>query len=408
MRHARAEVGRVLVLGDYRQTVTVVRSLARAGYEVTLGTDDPHSSTALSRYLADVWTYEWSCVNRFYNQLEGYLRCERPDYVFTVGESQLRRLTRAAGRFERLATWASADFATLSQCFDKRALYTLTQQLGIPTLPRREFTSIDAWRQAALEMGFPVVVERNDSTEPPMHRKAIICRTPEELERLLAEVRADPDPASLVLHKSAAGERHNCHFAAAEGELVAYFQQKVLRTDQWDGTGIGTVGVSVAASAELRAHCVRLVRRLRYHGVGCIQFMVDARGGAAFLALNPRMDSTAMLPYRLGYDFPLLALRLAASRRTGRAVPPVDFPYALGKKYHWLYGDLYAWIEGLRRRGSRPAELAARALRIAWAAVSSYHLTWELRDPLPALHQFWRSYLGPLLRRFHPRALKHV
>src|SRR5687767_3333972 len=121
MRHARAEVReRVLVLGDYRQTVTVVRSLARAGYEVTLGTGDPRSSTALSRYLADVWTYEWSGVNRFYNQLEGYLRCERPDYVFTVGESQLRLLMRAAGRFERLAAWAGADFAILAQCFDKR------------------------------------------------------------------------------------------------------------------------------------------------------------------------------------------------------------------------------------------------------------------------------------------------
>src|SRR3954467_14252872 len=45
--------GSVLVLGDYRQTVTVVRSLARAGYEVTLGTDDPRSSTAFSRYLHD-------------------------------------------------------------------------------------------------------------------------------------------------------------------------------------------------------------------------------------------------------------------------------------------------------------------------------------------------------------------
>src|SRR4051812_39330346 len=103
MRRAQTQARqRVLVLGDYRQTVTVVRSLARAGYAVVLGTDDPASSTALSRYLSDVWYYESSGVNRFYNQLEGYLRCERPDYVFTVGESQLRRLMRAASRFEPL------------------------------------------------------------------------------------------------------------------------------------------------------------------------------------------------------------------------------------------------------------------------------------------------------------------
>jgi predicted ATP-grasp superfamily ATP-dependent carboligase len=352
MRHAREAGERVLVLGDDRQTLTVVRSLARAGYEVTLGTDDAHSSTALSRYLADIWTYEWSGVNRFYNQLEGYLRCERPDYVFTVGESQLRWLLRAAGRFERLATWASADFATLTQCFDKRALYALTRQLGIPTLPWQECSSVDAWRQAAQEMGYPVVVKPKDSTVPLQHKKAIICRTPEELERSFA----DPDPASLVMQKFARGARHNCHFAAAEGKLVAYFEQ------------IG--GVSVAPSAQLREHCASLLRQLRYHGIGCIQFMVDARSGSiAFLGLNPRMESAAPLPYRLGYDFPLLAVQLAASRRTGKAVAPLDVPYACGKKYH---------------------------------------PTWDLRDPLPTLHQLWRSVGRPLVRRFHPRTLKHV
>ncbi|HEX2198298.1 MAG TPA: hypothetical protein VHG88_06735, partial [Burkholderiales bacterium] len=70
-------------------------------------------------------------------------------------------------------------------------------------------------------------------------------------------------------------------------------------------------GVSVAPSAALRAYCERLTLGLRYTGIGCIQFLVDEDGAVAFLEFNARMDSTAMLPYRLGYDFPLLALRLA-------------------------------------------------------------------------------------------------
>src|SRR3954470_1527854 len=190
--------GRVLVLGDYRQTVTVVRSLARAGYEVTLGTDDPGSSTARSRYLADVWLYESSSIERFLSDLEAYLKSERPAFVFPIGESQLRRLVRAAPRFLRLATWAAPGLPTVARCFDKRALYALTPQLGIPTMPWREFADGDDWVAAAREMGLPVVVKRKDSSaQIGRNRKAIICRSEAELDAVLAELRSDPDPASL-------------------------------------------------------------------------------------------------------------------------------------------------------------------------------------------------------------------
>ena len=111
----------MLVLGDYRQTVTVVRSLGRAGFEVTLGTDDPHSSTRLSRFVSDVWVYDNATPQRFCNSLEAFLRNERPDFVFTIGESQLRHLLEAAARFEPLSTWVNPDFDTVARCFDAGA-----------------------------------------------------------------------------------------------------------------------------------------------------------------------------------------------------------------------------------------------------------------------------------------------
>jgi biotin carboxylase len=401
--------GRVLVLGDYRQTITVVRSLARAGYEVILGTDDPRSSTALSHYLSDVWVYPANCAKRFLDSLEGYLRSERPDFVFVVGESQLRRLAAAAERFAPLATWANAPFDVVARCFDKRSLYALNPGLGIPTLPWRDFTSADDWHAAAQEMGYPVVIKRKDSSAQVRERKALICRSPQELDAFLAELRSDPDPASLVLQKYAAGKRHNCHIAAADGELIAYFEQKVIRTDELDDTGIGVAGVSVTPSRRLRAWCAALVRAVGYSGIGCIQFLVDdASGEVAFLEFNARMDSTAALPYRLGYDFPRFAMRIAGARRAGQRAPASGAYYPPGKKYHWLYGDLYSWVEAARRGRLGAGALALWALRIAWDASSSYHLTWDLLDPLPTLHQFSRRFIEPALRRFQPSSLRHV
>ena len=403
------KLSRVLVLGDYRQTVTVARSLSRAGYEVTLGTDQPESSTGLSRHVCDVWVYDKSSGQRFFDSLEAFLRNERPDFVFTVGESQLRALLEVAPRMEPLSTWVNPEFATVARCFDKRALYELAPQLGIPSVPWAPYTSCADWRARAAQIGFPVVVKRKDSAGQVQARKALIYEDAEAFESFLAGLAREPDPGSLLLQKFARGVRHNCHVGAVDGRLIAYFQQKVLRTDEVDDTGIGVAGVSVAPSPALRAHCEALTRALGYTGIGCIQFLLDERtGSVSFLEFNARMDSTTALPYRMGLDYPRLAVELAAYRKArglGRKdahilVPPAHPDvYAAGVTYHWLFGDLGALIQQLRQGAIGPREAFARALGMAWLSLRSYHLTFDWRDPLPTLHMFWHRFLKNPLRR---------
>ena len=406
--------GRVLVLGDYRQTVTVIRSLGRAGFEVTLGTEHVRSSTGLSRHVTDVWVYDNSSSQRFYNHLEAFLRNERPDFVFTVGESQLRRLIEVAARFEPLSTWVNPEFPTVGRCFDKRAMYELVPTLGIPAVPWSPYTSAADWRARAREMGFPVVVKRKDSAGHVQERKALIHNSAEELETFLAALPREADPASLVLQKFATGLRHNCHVAAADGKLLAYFQQKVLRTDEPDDTGIGVAGVAVAPWPELRAHCETLTKALRYTGIGCIQFLIDEEAGSvAFLEFNARMDSTSALPYQMGLDYPLMAMQLAVYRRaraTGRTdaerLLPAPHPdsYAAGTTYHWLHGDLGAFLTEVRSGRLKGRAILSRACSMAWLALRSYHLTFDWRDPLPTAHMFWRKFLKNPLRRRLPIA----
>ena len=391
-------------MGDYRQTVTIIRSLARAGFQISLGTNEWRSSTALSRYVSHVRLFEESNRDHFLDQLEAYLRDEKPDFVFPVGETQARRVACAAERFMPLATWVMPDPATMLRCFDKRELYRLTPMLGIPTAPWRESTDFEGWSRAAREMGFPVVVKRKDSSAQIKQRKAIILRTPEAFDGFLAELQSEPDTASLLLQKFASGERQNCHIAADRGRIVAFFQQKVLRTDELDGTGVGVEGVSVPVSPELRDYCGRLVQNLDYHGIGCIQFLVDEKSGAvAFLEVNPRMDSTAALPYRLGYDFPRIAVEIAARK----APAPLSKAYLTGKHYHWLYGDALSWLNCRKQGRQNSAELRAWAIKMFWSAITSHHLTWDARDPIPTLHLFWKKLLEAVRKRLPP-ALRPV
>ena len=385
---------RVLVVGDYRQTVTIVRSLGRAGFDVVLGCEQPHSSTALSRHVSAVRLFDSSSPERYCEYLEACLKRDKPDFAFPVGEAQLRRLLcHGPERLAPLATWIMPDPAAVLRCFDKRAMYHLAAALGIPTPAWRPFTGVLGWLRDVEELGYPVVIKRKDSSAKLRGTNAVICRCAGEFGQFLAETGLDPDPASLVLQKHAAGFRHNCHVAADRGRIVAFFQQKVLRTDERDGTGMGVEGISVAPSPRLRAYCESLLGSLRYTGIGCIQFLVDDRTGAiAFLELNARMDSTAALPYRLGVDFPLIALKIAAGE-------PVNAPadYAVGKRNYSLYGDVNAWLA--HRRREPLGRVLAWPLKMPWIALRSYDLVFDWRDPLPALHQFWNRAVEFALKR---------
>jgi predicted ATP-grasp superfamily ATP-dependent carboligase len=383
----------VLVLGDYRQTITVARSLGRAGLRVILGSDDPDSSTARSRHVAACECFPGGDQDRPPPGLEGWLRSHRPEYVFPVGETQLRQVL-AAPRLLALSTWVMPEPATVRRCLDKRVLFDLAPAIGMPMAPWLQWAGAQAWRDAARGFGFPVVVKRKDSSSHLREKKALILRSEAELESVLAEIAAGGDAESFVLQKFAPGVRHNCHFAADGGRIVAFLQQEVLRTDEADGTGIGLEGVTVAPSAELRACCERLLYRLGYSGIGCIQFLVDpASGAASFLELNPRLDSTAALACRLGYDFPLLAIEIAARTRPA----PLIAPYPTGRRYHWLYGDLNAWRQG-----------KVRLPVLARSALRGYDLSHDWRDPAPGLHLLWRRLIEAARKRLHAPAPKHA
>jgi predicted ATP-grasp superfamily ATP-dependent carboligase len=374
----------VLVLGDYRQTITVVRSLGRAGLRVILGGDDPDSSTARSRHVAAFECFADGGPARPPSTLESWLRAHRPQFVFPVGETQLRQVL-AAPRLLALSTWVMPELATLRRCLDKRTLFELAPLLGIPLARWLRWSGPQGWREAARSLGFPLVVKRKDSASHLRDKKALILHSAAQLDEFLAEAATGGDAESLVLQKFAPGVRHNCHFAADGGRIVALLQQKVLRTDEADGTGIGLEGVTVAPSPTLRAYCERLLYRLGYTGVGCIQFLVDdATGEESFLELNPRLDSTAALACRVGYDFPRLAVEIASRARPA----PLTVPYALGRHYHWLYGDLNAWRQG---------KIDLRML--AGAALRGCDLSLDWRDPAPGMHLLWRKLSQGARRR---------
>ena len=224
----------VLVVGEYRQTVTVVRSLHRAGMRITFASPDSDSPTRRSRGVRRWVKLEETTAERFCEQLEARLRGDPHEFVFLVGESPLRRFLARSATLEPLAIWVQPSADAIRTCFDKSALYGLLARTTVPVLPWAQVTGAEECRASAARIGFPLVVKNLDSSATVRGRKALICRGPAELEEFLAAPGCERGQQPLVMQKFQPGVRHNCHVAAADGRLLAYFQQKVLSTTEPD------------------------------------------------------------------------------------------------------------------------------------------------------------------------------
>lgn len=399
---------KVLLLGNYWQTLTTIRSLARAGFPVILGCgrNDGRLFTQYSRYTGEVWRHPdmERSEAEFIGELAEFLG-RRPDvgFVFPVWEAEVTCLARHRNRLPRGMIPVMADPAVVEICLDKFRLYEIAAALGIPLAMPRKVTGLDRLLSAADAIGYPCVVKHNDSSQGLFGRKALIAASAEELRQGVPHW---PEQTGfLVLQRYTHGARHNCHFLADNGRLLGYFEQRVRRTDRPDGTGHGIDTASHPPTPPLREHAAALVRRLDYSGIGCVQFLVDgADGSMNLLELNPRLDATCALPYHCGYDFPRLALLHAAYRHGALSTPPEPLSdYPVGRRGVSLLGDLEGWLRATRqgRLGWRRSfAWLARTAALPFRGDMDY--VWSWTDPLPGLvklAELGRDALKQLVRR---------
>ena len=391
-----ADRGDVLVFGNYKQTIVVIRSLASAGYGVVVANernDGKREFTEFSKYVSDVWRFPNPIDDgRFCDELCAYLKGpgRRVKFLFPVGEVSLKRLAEASPRLERLATLVMPPAATALLCLDKSKIYARADALRIPVPPVSEGTNRAQWKHNAAEWGLPVIFKRKDSFDLVQGKKALIVRTESELVDFLRGLDNEPDPSSLLMQKYIRGDRHNCNIASVGGKITAFLTTKTLRTDVPDGTGYGVEATTVAVSDEMRRHCDALVADLHYTGVCTIQFLLDPAGFSPyFLEINPRLDAFCGLPMFAGYDFPRIALECAMYSSDG-PLPgsPTDPEYPIHMRAYWLYGDLFGLNQHFRRLPV--IETFKWAARIILALVTHRrHLTWQWDDPLPTLYLYY-------------------
>ena len=394
-----ASLPTVLVLGDYRQTLTVIRSLRRSGYPLVLGSGESRGPASLSRHAKDVWKHPpLDEANResFFSALKCLLDA-RPDIrcLFPVGEWQITFFTLHRDALPVSIKPVMPGSEVVKLCLNKVDMFTILEECAVPFSDYRIVSGEDEWESAFEAVGFPCIIKAETEQFRIKGKKALIVNSPQDANQIVC----DPPNASTrwIIQRYFSGKRHNVYFFADRGALRATVEVRIDRNTQIDDTGLATEGISVKPSPQLMRHTKQLVSRLNYCGAGCAQYLVNqASNEISFLEINSRLGANYAIAHHCGLDLATWWVTYSLN-----SAPAIQSQYGVeGKRYYWLTGDIPAFKQAvfkknipIKRKLVWPLQMIVSLMR------ANVHIVWDWRDPYPGLHKLMETMHISLKKR---------
>ncbi|MGH8227622.1 MAG: carboxylate--amine ligase [Steroidobacteraceae bacterium] len=386
-----------VVVGGNLNGLGVVRSLSRGGVPVVVLETTRRCPAAWSRHCVYVRARSLQGAGLIESlvRVAADLDC-RPVLILTSDESVLA-VSAARAQIEPIYRIDLPAAAMVEALADKVGFHALAEREGFP-VPRSRTVSGEADLDRIRELEPPIIVKPADKT---LVLAGIVERTvcaDSVMQARAAASRMLTRAPSLLVQEWVEGPDTEILFTLftcdRESNLIGVFPGRKLVCSP---PAVGTTAVCVAApevAAELYRHTRDFVQRVRYRGLGSLEFKRDSRSGR-LLIIEPtvgRTDWQEEIATLCGLNLPLLAYRIALRA----AVPPADTVTSFAP---------HAW------RSERQFPVP-RALVKSGTRVIGGYFRWL--DPLPAAYYYgyerlamraWRRAIR-LTRRAFPRTVE--
>ncbi len=319
--------GALLPVADYHGTLAAVRSLGRAGIDVTVADPRALAPARWSRYAARHVTCPDPMTDP--NAFIGWLLeigAREPGRVLLPTTDDLAWLfARHSGELQRHYVLDSPSLAAVYAVLNKWRLIEAAAGAGIDT--PKTWLPDDAQLDGA-ELPFPLLIKPQTQTLLTPHQKGRVVRHRGDLRGLytgfMNETRhgallleTDPHVSRPMLQELV--ESHGIYglsgFIDATGEqFVVSASRKVLQRPQVLGIGLcfQQSRVDEGLAERLRTLC----RNIGYHGVFEVEFL-EQSGRHLIIDFNPRCYGQMALDIARGADLPLMAYLHAVKDEAG-------------------------------------------------------------------------------------------
>jgi predicted ATP-grasp superfamily ATP-dependent carboligase len=369
---------RALVLdGDTRAALSIVRSLGRRGIRVTAASEDEVSLAGSSRWCSERQVYPCprSSPQPFLEWLISTLSSEPDTVLYTSSDVTTSIVGRSRLSLPAAARAILPPQRSLEVAMDKAATMDLALQLSVPTPKSVEFGRQEDIDVSRVKFGYPVAVKASQS-DLPYRSATTFAGDPEELRLVLGGFLRDS--SSALAQEVIPGEGTAIFALCDSGRtLVSFAHRRLIEKPPWGGVGVVTQ--SINPPADTLRFALRILRELEWHGVAMIEFKRGGAGVPCLMEINPRFWGSLELAVRSGVDFPYLAFRLAAGET-------VEAPVARRAVNRWVIGELDSLRTALLRRApgtSRALITHLRSLRYGGCCEVE-----RLSDPRPMIHEY--------------------
>lgn len=376
----------LLLDGEQRSALAVLRSLGRGGYEVHVASSAVPCLSGSSRFAKS----QRKCPDPgrepadFITWVRDTSRDLSVDFVFPVTDTSTMLLAPLRERWShsRILT-APVDAYDLVS--DKAGIATIAKQSGI----RAPATVIAKGREeiaaAVTGMAMPVVIKPCRSRVMVdgsiIATRVIIASSQDDAEKTL---RSEPWVGEIpcLVQEYVSGYGAGVFLLFANGHPCAWFAHRRVREKPVSG-GVSVLSESVEVPAELLAASERLLRQVQWDGLAMLEFKVSPRGDYYLMEVNGRPWGSMQLAIDCGVDFPRLYVE-AQSCETG-----LVRDFRRGRRLRWVLGDFDSLLLQLRDR-SVPFADRWRAILPFLRTFFDFRCKQEVfrwSDPMPALRE---------------------
>ena len=339
----------LLTDGNERAALAVTRALGREQIEVIVGAESQRSLAGSSRYCNQSFVYPspYQEPDRFVTRLLEMIRDHDVDALFPISDIAMHVIGPERATFERYTRIPSPRAEVFQEISDKYRLMKQAVLEGV-SIPETIFVP-DGNLDRVIDgiTAFPVVVKPGCSLvkEGRQWKKTSVCyaESREELQRLYRDKSYLRAPS--LIQQRVIGEGQGLFVLMQEGIPLGMFAHRRLRERPPSG-GVSVLRESIGLPKPLVEATLKLLQRVKWHGVAMVEFKVDTGNKCPLLMeINGRFWGSLQLAIDAGVNFPFLLLNMAM----GKAETLPEDGYRVGVKSRWLFGDLDQLVMRVRK-----------------------------------------------------------
>lgn len=352
--------------GHQRSSLAAVRALGRAGYRVSVTTDQGRSLAASSKYCRRAWRVAAPLTEaeQYADDISGIVDREGIDVVLPMTEPSLLVLLPVRDRLSP-AVIPFGDYGAFMELLDKDEVLRRAPACGIPVPRQIVLEERAAVSPTALnELRFPVVLKPSRSVGVAHgERRSVGVKHVDRRSSFEASIRELPEASfPLLVQERITGHGVGVFLLLDGGGVIARFAHRRLREKPPTG-GVSVLRESIQPEEALFKRAQDLLEAFNWEGVAMVEFKVSEASGKPYLMeVNPRLWGSLQLAIDSGVDFPTLMVRKALGEDVFECLS-----YSPGVRTRWLWGEIDHWFArmkaALNRDASvRPMEVAADAI----------------------------------------------